>query len=98
MIDKEVKEEIKEIKEEVKDIKVFGNGRLYNPETGEYFVKFENGEALVSKGEAQIIKKYHQQVRFVGQKEKPVGQPNMKNYVKPKSFGSINAGFKLPGK
>jgi len=85
----------KEIKE-IRNIKIFGNGRLLNPDTGEYFVRFVNGEALVSKEEVQTIKKYHKQVRFVGQKEKPVSQPNMKNYVKPKSFSSINAGFKLP--
>lgn len=85
----------KEIKE-VRNIKVFGNGRLLNPETGEYFVRFENGEALVSKDEVQTIKKYHPQVRFIGQKEKPVSQPNMKNYVKPKSFNNIKSGFKLP--
>lgn len=91
----------KEIKEEIKNIKVFGNGRLINPETGGYFVKFDgNGEALVSKEEAQTIKKYHKQVRFVGQKErpfKPVGS-NMINPTKPKSFNDIKVGFKIPDK
>jgi hypothetical protein len=90
----------KEIKEEVKNIKVFGNGRLINPETGEYFVRFENGEALVSKDEAQTIKKYHKQVRFVGQKEKlfKSAGPNMINPTKPKSFNDIKVGFKIPDK
>ena len=89
----------KEEKKEVKNIKIFGHGRLYNPETGEYFVKFDgNGEALIDKTEVQAVKKYHPQVRFVGQKEKP-DKPNIKNLTKPKSFSEVNkTGFKLPKK
>ena len=87
----------KEEKKEVKNIKIFGAGRLYNPETGEYFVRFnENGEALISKDEVQLVKKYHPQVRFVGQKEKPANKPNMQNYVKPKSMKDVKMGFKIP--
>lgn len=83
-------------KKEVKNIKVFGHGRLYNPDTGEYFARFdENGEALVSPLEAQIIKRYHKQVRFVGQKEKPT-TPNIKNLTKPKSLSDVKIGFKIP--
>ena len=86
----------KEEKKEVKNIKIFGHGRLYNPDTEEYFVRFdENGEALISKDEVQTIKKYHPQVRFVGQKEKPV-EPNIKNHVKPKSMKDVKMGFKIP--
>jgi len=89
----------KEEKKEVKNIKVFGSGRLYNPDTKEYFVRFnEDGEALVSPEDAQVIKKYHKQVRFVGQKEKPVAEPNIKNLGKPKAFSDINVGFKIPTK
>ena len=86
-------------KKEVRNIKVFGRGRLYNPDTGEYFARFdENGEALVSPEEAQVIKKYHKQVRFLGQKEKPV-KPNIKDITKAKSFSEVNkTGFKLPKK
>lgn len=86
-------------KKEVRNIKVFGRGRLLNPETGGYFARFnENGEALVSPEEAQVIKKYHKQVRFLGQREKPV-KPNIKNVTKPKSFSEVNkTGFKLPKK
>ena len=86
----------KEEKKEVKNIKIFGAGRLYNPDTAEYFVRFnENGEALISKDEVQLVKKYHPQVRFVGQKEKPV-TPTIKNYVKPKSMKDVKMGFKIP--
>ena len=86
----------KEEKQEVKNIKIFGKGRLYNPDTEEYFVRFnENGEALISKDEVQIVKKYHPQVRFVGQKEKPA-TPTIKNYVKPKSMKDVKMGFKIP--
>lgn len=85
-------------KEEIKNIKVFGHGKLINPETGEYFVKFDDsGEALVSKDEVQIIKKYHKQVLFVGQKEKPV-KSNIPNFTKPKSFNDVKVGFKIPDK
>ena len=84
-----------EEKKEVRNIKVFGNGRLYNPDTGEYFVRFENGEALVSKEEAQLIKKYHPQVLFVGQKPKPV-VPNVRGRTVPKSMKSANISFKIP--
>ena len=83
-------------KQEVKNIKIFGRGRLYRPDTAEYFVRFnENGEALISKDEVQIVKKFHPQVRFVGQKEKPV-TPTIKNYVKPKSMKDAKMGFKIP--
>jgi len=83
-------------KKEVRNIKIFGNGRLYNPDTAEYFVRFdENGEALISKDEVQIVKKYHPQVRFVGQKDKPV-TPNIKNHTKPKSMSDLKMGFKIP--
>ena len=86
----------KEEKKEVKNIKIFGKGRLYNPDTQEYFVRFnENGEALISKDEVQTVKKYHPQVRFVGQKEKPVGQ-NIKNITPPKSMSDVKMGFKIP--
>ena len=85
-------------KKEVRNIKVFGRGRLYNPDTGQYFCRFdENGEALVSPEEAQVIKQYHKQVRFLGQKEKPV-TPNIKDITRPKSFSEIKTGFKLPNK
>ena len=85
-------------KKEVRNIKVFGKGRLYNPDTGKYFCRFdENGEALVSPEEAQVIKRYHKQVRFLGQKEKPV-TPNIKDITRPKSFSEIKTGFKLPKK
>ena len=83
-------------KKEVKNIKVFGNGRLYNPETCGYFVTFdENGEALVSPEEAKVIKEYHKQVRFVGQKEKPADS-NVKNLARPKSLSDVKVGFKIP--
>jgi len=86
----------KEEKKEVKNIKIFGHGRLYNPETGEYFVKFDvNGEALIDKSEVQAVKRYHPQVRFVGQKEKPV-TPNIKNVTKPKSMRDAKVSFKIP--
>ena len=86
----------KEEKKEVKNIKIFGHGRLYNPETGEYFVRFnEAGEALIDKTEVQAVKRYHPQVRFVGQKEKPV-ESNIKNHVKPKSMKDVKMGFKIP--
>ena len=85
-------------KKEVRNIKVFGKGRLYNPDTGEYFARFDkDGEALVSPEEAQVIKRYHKQVRFLGQKEKPV-TPNIKDVTRPKSFSEIKTGFKLPNK
>ena len=86
-------------KKEVRNIKVFGKGRLYNPDTGQYFCRFdENGEALVSPEEAQVIKKYHKQVRFLGQKERLV-KPNIKDVTRPKSFSEVNkTGFKLPKK
>ncbi|MCK4329299.1 hypothetical protein KAX02_05600 [candidate division WOR-3 bacterium] len=88
-----------EDKKEVRNIKVFGHGRLYNPDTGEYFCRFnEAGEALVSKEEAQVIKKYHKQVLFLGQKEKPVKQPNIKDITRPKSMSDIKVGFKIPTK
>ena len=90
MADKEVKE--------VRNIKVFGRGRLYDPDTGEYFLRFdENGEALVSKEEAQVIKKYHKQVLFLGQKAKPV-KHNIKDITRPKSMRDIKVGFKIPTK
>ena len=90
MADKEVKE--------VRNIKVFGRGRLYNPDTGEYFVRFnEAGEALVSKEEAQVIKKYHKQVLFLGQKAKPV-KHNIKDITRPKAMSDIKVGFKIPTK
>ena len=86
----------KEEKKEVKNIKIFGWGRLYNPDTCEYFVRFdENGEALISKEEVQTVKKYHPQVRFVGQKEKPV-EPNIKNHTQPKSMRDTKVSFKIP--
>ena len=86
----------KEEKKEVKNIKIFGAGRLYNPETGEYFVRFnEAGEALIDKTEVQAVKRYHPQVRFVGQKEKPT-TPTIKNYTPPKSMKDIKMGFKIP--
>ena len=86
----------KEEKKEVKNIKIFGHGRLYNPETGEYFVKFDgNGEALIDKTEVQAVKRYHPQVRFVGQKEKPV-TPNIKGYSQPKSMKDAKVSFKIP--
>ena len=86
----------KEEKKEVKNIKIFGRGRLYNPDTEVYFVRFdENGEALISKDEVQIVKKYHPQVRFVGQKEKPT-QSNIRNQTKAKSMSDIKMGFKIP--
>jgi len=86
-------------KKEVRNIKVFGRGRLYNPETGGYFARFdENGEALVNKAEAKIIKKYHKHIRFVGQKEKPARKPNIKNITKPKAFNDVKTGFQLPDK
>ena len=85
-------------KKEVKNIKVFGRGRLYNPDTGEYFVRFsEDGEALVSPEEAKVIKKYHKQVRFLGQKEKPA-KLNIKDVTRPKSMSDIKVGFKIPVK
>lgn len=85
-------------KKEVRNIKVFGKGRLYNPDTGQYFCRFdENGEALISPEEAQVIKQYHKQVRFLGQKEKPVTL-NIKDITRPKSFSEIKTGFKLPKK
>ena len=85
-------------KKEVKNIKIFGRGRLYNPDTGEYFVRFdENGEALISPEEAKVIKQYHKQVRFVGQKERPVKQ-DVKNLTNPKSFSNVKVGFKIPTK
>jgi len=85
-------------KKEVRNIKVFGHGRLYNPDTCEYFCRFnENGEALVSQLEAQVIKKYHKQVRFLGQKEKPV-KHNIKDITKPKAMSDIKVGFKIPVK
>ena len=85
-------------KQEVRLIKVFGRGRLYNPDTGEYFARFdENGETLVNPEEAKVIKQYHKQVRFVGQKEKPV-KTNIKDVTTPKSFSEIKTGFKLPKK
>jgi hypothetical protein len=80
-----------------KDIKAYGKGRLYNPETGEYFVRFNrDGEATVTDEQAKIIKKYHKQVYFEGQKPpKPKG--NVKNTAKPKSFADVNkTGFKIP--
>ena len=87
----------KEEKKEVKNIKIFGHGRLYNPDTEEYFVRFdENGEALISKDEVQAVKKYHPQVRFVGQKEKPIDKPNLKGYSQPKSMKDIGMSFKIP--
>ena len=86
----------KEEKKEVKNIKIFGAGRLYNPETGEYFVRFnEAGEALIDKTEVQAVKKYHPQVRFVGQKEKPA-TPNIKGYSRPKSMKDAKVSFKIP--
>ena len=86
----------KEEKKEVKNIKIFGAGRLYNPETGEYFVRFnEAGEALIDKTEVQAVKKYHPQVRFVGQKEKPA-TPNIKNVTQPKSMRDAKMNFKIP--
>ena len=86
----------KEEKKEVKNIKIFGNGRLYNPETGEYFVKFnENGEALIDKTEVQAVKRYHPQVRFVGQKAKPATL-NIKGYSQPKSMKDAKVSFKIP--
>ena len=86
----------KEEKKEVKNIKVFGHGRLLNPDTGEYFVRFdENGEALIDKTEVQTVKKYHPQVRFIGQKEKSA-TPDIKNRVNPKSFDDVKVGFKIP--
>jgi len=86
----------KEEKKEVKNIKIFGRGRLYNPETGGYFVRFdEKGEALISKDEVQAVKRYHPQVRFVGQKEKPV-TPNIKDHTKPKSMRDAKVSFKIP--
>jgi len=76
-------------KKEIRNIKIFGNGRLYNPETGEYFVRFnEKGEALVNKTEAQAVKKYHPQVLFKGQKKKPV-QLNKRNHTPPKSMKEV---------
>lgn len=85
-------------KKEVRNIKIFGHGRLYNPDTGEYFVRFnENGEALVSPEEAKVIKRYHKQVRFIGQKEKPI-KPNIKDITRPKSMSDIKVGFKIPNK
>ena len=92
MTDKANKEE----KKEVKNIKIFGAGRLYNPDNEVYFVRFDgDGEALISKDEVQIVKKYHPQVRFVGQKEKPT-TPTIKNYVQPKSMKDVKMGFKIP--
>ena len=86
----------KEEKKEVKNIKIFGAGRLYNPDTAEYFVRFnENGEALISKDEVQIVKKFHPQVRFVGQKEK-TATPNIKGYSQPKSMKDAKVSFKIP--
>ena len=83
-------------KKEVRNIKVFGRGRLYNPDTGEYFVRFnEHGEALVNPEEAKVIKKYHKQVRFLGQKENPAKQ-NIKDITKPKAMSDIKVGFKIP--
>ena len=83
-------------KKEVRNIKIFGHGRLYNPDTDKYFVRFdEDGEALVSPEEAKVIKQYHKQVRFLGQKEKPV-KPDIKNITRPKSFSELKTGFKLP--
>ena len=84
-------------KQEVKNIKIFGRGRLYRPDTAEYFVRFnENGEALISKDEVQIVKKFHPQVRFVGQIEKPIDKPNLKGYSQPKSMKDIGMSFKIP--
>lgn len=83
-------------KKEVRNIKVFGKGRLYNPDTGQYFCRFdENGEALISPEEAQVIKQYHKQVRFLGQKERPV-KPDVKNLTTPKALSDVKLGFKLP--
>ena len=83
-------------KQEVKNIKIFGRGRLYNPETGEYFVKFDgNGEALIDKTEVQAVKRYHPQVRFVGQKAKPATL-NIKGYSQPKSMKDAKVSFKIP--
>ena len=85
-------------KKEVRNIKVFGHGRLLNPETGDYFCKFDNkGETLVNPEEAKIIKKYHRHIRFVGQKEKPV-KPNIKNRARPKSISEIKGNFTIPNK
>ena len=85
-------------KKEVRNIKVFGRGRLYNPDTGEYFARFdENGEALVNPEEAKVIKKYHKQVRFIGQKEKPI-KSNIKDITRPKAMSDIKVGFKIPNK
>jgi len=85
-------------KKEVRNIKVFGAGRLYNPDTGQYFCRFdENGEALVSPEEAKVIKQYHKQVRFVGQREKPVKQ-NIKDITRPKALSDVKIGFKIPTK
>jgi len=85
-------------KKEVRNIKVFGHGRLYNPDTGEYFCRFdENGEALVNQLEAQVIKKYHKQVRFLGQKEKPA-KSKIKDITRPKAMSDIKVGFKIPNK
>ena len=86
----------KEEKKEVKNIKIFGKGRLYNPETGEYFVRFnEAGEALIDKTEVQAVKRYHPQVRFVGQKEITTTQ-NIKNVTQPKSMRDAKVSFKIP--
>ena len=83
-------------KKEVRNIKVFGHGRLLNPETGEYFARFdENGEALVNPLEAQVIKKYHKHIRFVGQKERPVESKN-RHAQKAKAMSDIKGNFVIP--
>jgi len=84
---------------DTKNIKVFGNGRLYNPENMTYFVKFDGkGEALVSKADADLIKKYHPQVLFMGQKPKPEKKPPNARNVVAKSFRDVAPTFKIPTK
>ena len=83
-------------KKEVRNIKVFGHGRLLNPETGGYFCRFNReGEALVSPEEAKVIKKYHRHIRFVGQKEKPVESTN-RHAQKAKAMSDIKGNFVIP--
>ena len=88
-----------EEKKEVKTIQVFGHGRLYNPENKTYFVKFDGGgEALVSKSDADLIKKYHPQVLFMGQKPKQEKKPASTRNVVAKSFRDVKPTFKIPTK
>ena len=82
-----------------KEIKVYGNGRLYNPDTGEYFVKFVDGEATINEEQAKVIREYHKQIQFEGEKTKqPEKNIISKTVSRPKSFRDANKpGLKIPG-